>query len=56
VFCSNNAQCEQVIDEYSMMVTGASGEPIAMSGSDTGSAASVPTFCAAAGVLPSSER
>src|SRR4051812_7486171 len=35
-FSPNAAQCEQLIDAYSVMVTGAFGDPIAMSGSDTG--------------------
>jgi hypothetical protein len=42
VFCSKAAQCEHVIDEYSMIVTGASLVPSAMSGNDTGSTASLP--------------
>src|SRR5262245_22499697 len=35
-FSPNAAQCGQLIEAYSVIVTGAFGEPIAMSGNDTG--------------------
>src|SRR5258708_37355629 len=35
-FSPNAAQCGQLIEAYSVMVIGAFGEPIAISGSDTG--------------------
>src|SRR3954452_14395054 len=44
-FSLKAAQCGHVIDAYSVMVTGASLAPIAMSGSDTG-------FATAAAVAP----
>jgi hypothetical protein len=48
-FSPNAAQCEQLIDAYSVMVTGAFGDPIAMSGSDTGFAtAAAMALCATA--------
>jgi hypothetical protein len=39
-FSPNTAQCGQLIEAYSVMVTGALIDPIAMSGSDTGFATS----------------
>src|ERR1700726_2672887 len=51
-FCSNAAQCGQLIDAYSTMVTEALAGPSAISGSDTGFAASAATaFCAMASVI-----
>src|ERR1700742_2429241 len=41
------AQCGQVIEAYSVMVTLASAGPIAMSGSDTGLATSVAPWASA---------
>src|ERR1700726_2757374 len=35
-FCSNAAQCGQVIDAYSVMVTAAFADPTAISGNDAG--------------------
>src|SRR5258708_21115679 len=48
-FSPNAAQCGQLIEAYSVMVIGAFGEPIAISGSDTGfaTAAAIP-LCAIA--------
>jgi len=48
-FSSNAAQCGQLIDAYSTMVTKAFGEPSAMSGNDIGFATSAAVaFCAMA--------
>src|ERR1700676_5035528 len=47
-FSWNAAQCGQLMDAYSTMVTGAFALPSAMSGSDTGLAASAVAFCASA--------
>lgn len=50
-FSPNAAQCGQLIEEYSVMVTGALAEPIAISGSDTGFAtAAAIALCAIADV------
>src|SRR3954449_10664696 len=51
-FSLKAAQCGQVIDAYSVTVTGASLAPIAMSGSDTGFATSAAVApCASASVI-----
>ena len=48
-FWPKAAQCGQVIDEYSVIVIGAFGDPMAMSGSDTGLAtAAAIALCAMA--------
>src|SRR6186713_1276977 len=48
-FWPKAAQCGQLIDEYSVSVTGAFAEPMAMSGSDTGLATAAATaLCAMA--------
>src|SRR5260370_21609752 len=48
-FSPNAAQCGQLIEAYSVIVIGAFGEPIAMSGSDTGFAtAAAIVLCAIA--------
>src|SRR5205085_1859695 len=48
-FCSNAAQCGQVREENSTIVTGALAGPIAMSGRDTGCAANAASaLCAIA--------
>src|SRR5260370_23493179 len=48
-FSPNAAQCGQLIEAYSVMVIGALGDPIAMSGSDTGFAtAAAIALCAIA--------
>jgi hypothetical protein len=46
-FSPNAAQCGQLIDEYSVMVTGALAGPSAISGSDTGCATSAAVACCA---------
>src|ERR1700682_6222304 len=49
-FSPNAAQCGQLIEAYSVMVTGALADPITMSGSDTGLAtAATMALCALAG-------
>src|SRR5690349_19176642 len=51
-FSPNAAQCGQLIEAYSVMVTGAFAEPIAISGSDTGFAtAAAIALCAIAGPM-----
>src|SRR5947199_4061430 len=51
-FSLKAAQCGQVIDAYSVIVTGASLAPIAMSGSDTGLATSAAVApCASASAI-----
>jgi hypothetical protein len=48
-FSPKAAQCEQLIDAYSVIVTGAFADPIATSGSDTGFAtAAAIALCATA--------
>src|SRR4051812_50225078 len=49
------AQCGQVIEAYSVMVTAASFGPSAMSGSDTGLATSPAAACAMASGIMASE-
>src|SRR6185436_13614353 len=50
-FCPNAAQCGQVSDEYSVIVTGAVSDPIEISGNDIGLATA-----AAVAVCPTAPR
>src|SRR5216683_3382500 len=53
---SKAAQCGQVIDAYSVMVTGALAGPSAMSGSDTGFATSDALCAIASAIRRSGEK
>jgi hypothetical protein len=55
-FCPNAAQCGQVSDEYSVIVTGAFSGPIEISGKDTGLATAAAMADCAIAELASGEH